>query len=336
MKKIAFLLVIFALLGSATAWYLMNKENKRSFDYSDKDFNVEDVSTIHKIFIADRNKKANTLVRKDDHWVINDKYKVNPSSVEALLGAIEKVKVKFLPANAMEPLMVKNLATQGIKVELYNKANQKMKAYYVGGMTNNEEGTYMIMEDAERPYITHIPGWVGGLRARYRLTETQWRDKSVFSEKMEDITSVSVEYPLQKDQSFKLEKKGRNYDVQPFYQTTPKIKKEIHQGQAQAFLMNFESLIAESFENQMPKQDSVKSMVPFSIISVKKADGTEKSIKLFPIATYKNGELLTPEHVVGANSAIEKYWCDTSDGDFMLVQHLLFQKILWGYGFFFE
>ncbi len=336
MKRIAILLVLFALLGSGTAWYLMNKENKRSFDYSDKDFNVEDVSTIHKIFIADRGKKANTLVRKKDHWVINDKYKVNPSSMEALLGVIGKVKVKFLPANAMEPLMVKNLATHGIKVELYNKSDQKLKAYYVGGMTNNEEGTYMIMEDAERPYITHIPGWVGGLRARYKLTELQWRDKSVFNEKMEDITEVSVEYPLQKDQSFVLKKNGRKYEVNPFYPTTPKIKKEVHQGQAQAFLMNFESLAAESFENQVSKKDSIKSLVPFTIISLKKSDGAEKQIKLFPIATYKNGELLTPEHVVGANSAVEKYWCDASEGDFMLVQHLLFQKILWGYGFFFE
>lgn len=336
MKKIAVLLVLFALLGSATAWHLMNKENKRSFDYSDKDFNVEDISTIHKIFIADRDKKANTMVRKNDHWELNGKYKVNPSTMEVLLGVIENVKVKYLPANAMEPTMVKNLATHGIKVELYNKAGQKLKAFYVGGMTNNEEGTYMIMEGAERPYIAHIPGWVGGLRARFKLTETQWRDKSVFSEKMEDIAEVSVEYPLQKDESFILKKMGRNYEVNPFYPTTPKIKKELHQGQAKAFLMNFESLIAEAFENQMTKQDSIKSLVPFTIVSLKKTDGTEKQIKLFPIPVYKNGVLLTPDQVVGANSAIEKYWCETSSGDFMLVQHLLFQKILWGYGFFFE
>ena len=63
--------------------------------------------------------------------------------------------------------MVKSLASEGIKVELYDRKGEKIKAYYVGGATPDERGTYMIMENAEEPYVAHIPSWEGNLRFRF-------------------------------------------------------------------------------------------------------------------------------------------------------------------------
>ncbi|MCB9291126.1 MAG: hypothetical protein H6560_27725 [Lewinellaceae bacterium] len=57
--------------------------------------------------------------------------------------------------------MVESLATEGMKVELYDKDGGLLKAYYVGGSTSDERGTYMIMEGAEQPYVpTFRPGRV--------------------------------------------------------------------------------------------------------------------------------------------------------------------------------
>ena len=121
------------------------------------------------------------------------------------------------------------------------------------------------------------------------MTELEWRDKSVFHEKLEDITEVSIEYPLQKDQSFILKKKGSKYEVDTFYPTTKKIDKPVHQGQVEAFLINFEYIAAESIVNENSTKDSIRSLIPFSIIKLKKQDGEEKQVRLFPIATYKTG-----------------------------------------------
>ena len=149
--------------------------------------------------------------------------------------------MKYIPPQAAVPQAVKDLAAHGIKVELYDRNNEKLKAYYVGGMTSNERGTYMIMEEAEQPYVMHIPSWEGGLRVRYWLSDMDWEDRTIFGYKPEEINSVSVEYPRQKNKSFKLEQKGGEYLVEPYYEITPRINQSPVKGVAEAYLIGFKS-----------------------------------------------------------------------------------------------
>ncbi|MEM1322452.1 MAG: DUF4340 domain-containing protein [Bacteroidota bacterium] len=337
MKKTILLFGIFALLGTVAAWYIMMGDQKSTRSESETNFGIKDIGQVQKIFIADRSGETTTLERQGKYWLYNGKYRARPDAMRNLLDAMRRVDVNYVVARAAVDNIVKDLATDGIKVEAYNKDNNKIRSYYVGGMTNDELGTYMIMEGANEPYVTHIPSWEGGLRARYQLKGEEWRDRHVFQEDVEQIESVSMEYPTQKSKSFKLMRTEEGFDVSPFYEVTPRSQRPFKAGTPEAFLMGFESLIAEAFQNRNPERDSILRRIPFCNATVNYKDGQSRTASFYPVVQYDaSGKVITDYQVMAANTAIERYHTLVNNDDFMLVQQRIFGKIFWPYDAFFQ
>jgi hypothetical protein len=224
-KGTLILLMIFALLAAGTVWY-MSDDKKASSGYSgwDRDFAIRDLSTIQKIFIADRDGETVTLERNADEWIFNGQYKAHANSVSLILQMLETIEIKNIPSRQASKNAIKTLAAYGLKVEVYGKNDEKLKAFYIGGGTNDERGTYMIMEDAEQPYVMHLPAWEGNLRTRFEKPQLDdWRDKTIFDYQPEDITYLSMEYPKQKSNSFILEKNEEGYKVTPMNELTARL-----------------------------------------------------------------------------------------------------------------
>jgi hypothetical protein len=101
-------------------------------------------------------------------------------------------------------------------------------------------------------------------------------------------------------------------------------------GAAEAFLVGFEQLGAEAFENDYPYQDSIRQMLPFAEIAMGYAQGGEKKVRFYPLSN--------PADSAGipANGETERFFAATDRGDFLLVQNRVFRKVFWGYPFFFE
>lgn len=330
MNRTLLLAVLFLVLG-ATAWYVLsNKKQQTSSRVSwDMDFGIKNQEDIGKIFIADREGRTATLERTTKGWMYNDQYPARPSVMQTLLETVTKLNVLNIPPDGAVSNMVKEMAAVGIKVEIYDRGGKKIKTYYVGGVTNDERGTIMMMEGSERPYVMHIPGFVGQLRARYLLNTDDWRDKAIFSEKPEEIQMVSVEYPQRKSESFRLEKTGEaSYEVKPFFNTTTAMKTPARKGVAEAYLVQFEKLVAEAFETENPLRDSVKALVPFALVTLKKSDGEEKLVRFWPVEVETRND--------NGQSFVSRYFTDVNDQDFMLTQDRVFGGLFRGYSFFFE
>ncbi|NJL76944.1 MAG: hypothetical protein HC892_19900 [Saprospiraceae bacterium] len=145
---------------------------------------------------------------------------------------------------------------------------------------------------------------------------------------------MSIDYPKQLKESFRLVKNGSNYEVNPLDSLTPRLQKPLKAGQIEAFLVGFKQIAAEAFETGNPKQDSVLRTIPFSVITVKATSGATQQVKLYPIPysvieTDQQGRAVNKTYV-------ERYFALVNETEFMLVQHRVFQSILWGYDFFFE
>ena len=337
MKRTLFLLLLFAGLGGASYFLLFAKPSNTTIARGDREFAVKDVDQIEKIFIADRDGNQTTLVRKSDYWEYNGKHKARPSVMRTLLDVINRVDVNYVVARAAMKNIVNDMASYGIKVEIYGKENKLLKAYYVGGMTNDETGTYMIMDGSNEPYVTHIPSWQGGLRARYDLSGDEWRDRTVFSQQPDNIKAISIEYPKQQVHSFRLERKGGKFDVKPFSDDSPSVNKKVHQGKVEAFLYSFESLAGEAFRNEMDSRDSIVNSVPFCKVTMETEDGELKKADFYPMATYRaDGSFVTDQDIDSEETAIERYFADMSTGDFIMVQHRVFRPIFRPYNSFFE
>lgn len=340
MKRTLILLVIFLLLGGGAFWYLStdDKRNKMTLAGSDRSFALEDMSQLHKIFIAGRKGERTTLVRDGQGgWTVNGQDKTNPHVVEPLLEVVRNIRIKYKPSENALKNMVNVLATQGSKVELYDEEGNLLKAYYIGGSTADERGTYAIMDGAEQPYVVEIPGFSGNISVRFNRLGDEWRDKTLFAEQVEDIKYLSVEYPKQKNQSFILEAKGSDYDIKPFFDITPKIQRPFKEGSVEAYLVNFENVGAEAFRNKHSGRDSILQTIPFcSITLVNTAEDTTRAV-FYPITEEKitTQDRKTGEYVT-TGGYIDRYFVLRNQQDFMLAQHIVMQKIFWGYGSFYQ
>ena len=293
------------------------------------DFAIRNTDEIGKIFIADRKGQTATLERKADKWIYNGKYPARPTATKLLLETISKLNVQYIPTDAAVAGMVKQIAADGIKVEIYDRKGKAMKTYYIGNITSDDQGTVMIMEGSEQPYVMHIPSFIGQLRVRYMLGDDNWRDRSIFNEKPEAIQAIKVEYTQRKSESFVMEKTGEaQYAVRPFFSTTAPSKKPQRKGIAEGYLLQFENITAEAFETTNPFRDSVTQLVPFAIFTVTRTDGSLRQVRFWPTETSYDPTTGKPY--------VTRYFAEVNKEDFMLTQDRVLAPIFRGYTFFFE
>ena len=203
-KKVLFLLIVISSI------YLINNENRKIKKEAEKKFSIENINEIDKVFLSDR-KGNNVVLKKDeDSWFINERFKVRKDAINTLLTTINEVEVQRPVSNTAYNNVIKQLATTGVKVEIYYKNN--IKTYTVGGSTSDHLGTYMLMEDGENPYVVHIPGFNGFLSPRYgiqgyELDINNWRDNTVFEIDSENIKEISLKNYDNQNKSFRITNK---------------------------------------------------------------------------------------------------------------------------------
>ena len=319
-------LLLLLLLGGAAYYFLSDKTATETGDWV---MHVENPDDIYHIFIAERDGSTADVRRGDKYWTYNDKYNANPNVVANVLAAVTKIRMQSRPAAAAIPNMIQTLATRSTKVELYDKNDKLLKSYYVGGVTPNELGTFMILEGSDNPYIMEIPYAHVSLKQRFFTGDEKWRDKTLVEYNPKDILSVSVEYPKRKNKSFKLTSNKGSWKVDPFYPTTRKIEKEVNQDLVDSYLMGFKKVGAETFESRPRFIKRETNQREFCILKIVTRDGTQDEIHFFPILTYKDEDKTQPEPVA-------RYLTINSKNDHYLTQHLVFKDLFWAYEFFFE
>ena len=340
MNRTTLLLLVFMLLGGFSFFLMKNQDgNSTVSNNPEGDFKVENADDIYKIFIAERNGKKTTLERKGKDWIYDGLFKTRPNVMERLLETVTQVEMYYTTPRAAEKNMLNNLATNGIKVEIYGKENNLMKAYYVGASTADGYGTFMIMEGAKEPFITHVPNFKGMLRGRFsKMREDDWRDRTIFGEEVDNIESVEVEYPRQKNKSFKLIRGDNGFEVTPFNPASPKINRPVSQAKIEKYLLGFRSLMAEDFETNFPKRDSITALLPFAKIALKNKKGEGMAANFHPLIRRNDaGDILTKVNSEGLSTETTvRYYVNCSDESFRLAQHRVFSPIFRGYDFFFE
>lgn len=337
-KRTRLLLVVLflAALGYWGSSWLANKSNGGAMSVlaAERNFAVRDIDEAAMVFLADRRGNTTLLVRQKDKWMVNHQYIANPNAIENLLNTIQNIEVKYKPPQAAVKQMVANLATEGIKVMVYDGKESLLKSYYVGGATGDELGTYIIMDGFDAPYVGHLPGWTGNIRFRYNLKGEDWRDKTIFEYPIGSIQKVSIDYPTQSQHSFQLIKEGRDYYLGKTTDEPSKKGVLVNRGQAERYLKAFEKIGAEAFENDNPRKDSIVQGLPFAMVNVESIQGHSQQLLLFPIQpTYIQVDGQTGEPIPSANS-VERYFAYNSSEDLYLIQHRVFQKILMGYEYF--
>lgn len=326
MKRNIVLLLLLLIAGTA-AWYVW--KNKRdpssSFQRSESNFKVEDVNTIGRIIIINKDGSRSDLRRHDAYWTINDNHRARQTNVDNLLRGINRQHMDYIPNRAATADILKSIAVNGIHVQIYDRQEKPILAYYVGGVTQDEGGTFFLKEGSQQPYTLIEPGFEGGLRARYALRPVDWRDVRFWIEDTDAIDTLKVDYPKDRQHSFKIFRKGNSYDILPLYSTTPLLDKS-NDNKMKSYFTTLSRLACENFLPESRERDSIIAMVPYMRIDMVYPDKT--SYLKFYEAVVPAGQASTTD--------VPSFYLDYNGKDFMIAQQEVIKGAFRSYNYFFE
>lgn len=324
-----------AMLGGIAFWLVTNnKGSKSTLDKNAMDFAVEDTAAITKITLADKTGANITLTRESaGTWRVNGKNLARPDAVRNLLEVIKRLAVKSpLGAKARENV-IKWMATGATKVEIY-QGDTRVKRYYVGGETQDQLGTYMLLADAvadeneekaESPFVMEIPGFNGYLSVRYFTNEAEWRDRTVFRYTPPQLRSIRLEHLKTPDKGLQIELKDANtFSLKSLSGTalpfdTIKMKQ---------YLTYYGAVGFEVIEDKISKnkKDSILRTPPMHILTVTDTKGQVNTVKLF--LKMGDGAKDDAGNVTEIPDPDRMFALVNNGQDFVLVQYYVFGKLL--------
>jgi hypothetical protein len=337
MKKITILTLSFLILIGA--YLVISKDNSSTISSPESAFAVQDTSKVTQIFLTDKENHS-VLLKRDEQgrWIINNKYPANQDVMNMFLETLTDLKVQAPVSEARQESVFSSMAARSVKIEIYQntyklqltenlkfwKEEAKTKVYYVGGSTPNNRGSYMLMEGAKKPYITHILGLNGYVSTLYTALVDKWRSHTIFNTKFQNIASVSVDFPSNKEESFKIINKEGEYEIMALQ------NKQIVQGYDTLKMYNFVTAFAdlrfESFKNTLSIKDSIINSIPFHIITLTDDEG-----EIFQVKTFKANNLKNKLDVTGDPYTYDvdrMYALVNEDKDFVLIQYFVFDRII--------
>ncbi len=327
MKKNTLLFIIIFVIIGGIAVYFMLADRKTTLNVDAQDFAIKDTSEIHKIKLADKAGNVSVLERKSGVWMLNNKFKAQKSLVKTLLETMRLVQVKNpVPLNARDNV-IKIMATTAIKVDVYGAKDNLLKSYYIGGTTPDELGTFMLMENAAEPFVTHIPGFFGYLNSRYITKERDWRSSEIYALNPSDIKEITVRYHMAPDASFKLRVNGNNFFIMPFQ--GGQAEQKLSELTAKQLLASYRNITFEQFPDLSDqKRDSILSSRPLITVNVYANNVQPPALTLYLKQADSRTKGVGPD-----NTDLDKFYGVVGEGskEIVLVQSAVVAKILPSY-----
>ncbi len=340
MKKNKYILAIAIILTIFAVILIISKSNT-TLRGEDNDFAIKDTSNVTMIFLADMKERTVTLKRTaENKWKVNDKYIAVSTNINLLLEALHDIKVKIPVSKAAHNNVVTRIASTGIKVEIYQEVyrinifnfiklfpyEKRTKTYYVGGPTQNNIGTFMLIENSTTPFITHIQGFIGFLTPRYSTKEKDWRSHVAFRYKISEIKSIELQIPESPELSYRITRNDREFTITTL-QTGSNVENfdtlKVVKTMASFNDVRFEAIL-DGFKKE--KLDSLKSSTPYRILTISDVNGNKKEL-----VTYRKK---VPEGSVDFEGNPIEYDLDRFYGlinnseEIVLIQYFIFNNIL--------
>ena len=223
MKKNRLAIIITSVLIVVATVLLWNNRYLTTLRGEAYDFTVRDTASVTRLFFADKSGNQVLLSRTEEGWKVNEKYDAQQTMVNNMLYTLDKMRIKMPVSLASHDNVITRMAGTNTKVEVYqivprinlfNKVklfpHEKLtKVFYIGDVTQDNSGTYVLKEGADKAYIVHLHGFRGFISSRFSANQEDWRDHKIISENISDIASLKLEFNNDPKNSFILNETGR-------------------------------------------------------------------------------------------------------------------------------
>lgn len=324
MKRILIIaMVIIGLLGVAI--YVTNKGGNSTLNSQLSDFAVEDTAAVSKIFLADKNNNTITLTKTESGWMVNETYEARKEAVTVLLETLKRIKVRAPVSRSSFENIVKGIAGNSVKVEIYKSSNTPDKVFYVGGPNPDHTGSYMLMEGSNVPFLMHIEGFRGYLTPRFFTNLNEWRNNAIFALNPNQINSIELDYPLNPDLSWILKK-----DEGGFFTLWEKQNKQqvsnIDSAYLARYIKRYETVYYEGIEETKPKSfiDSIKASTPVQVYKVTDVNGKVNEVKVYPKPAAPGAEDYDGNSI---DYDLDRIYGWVNENDFTVIQYIIFDPL---------
>ena len=325
MKNLKYIIVGIILIGLS---YLIAQKflssGKSTINSNSSDFSVSDTGAIDKIFIADM-KGHSVLLEKtsDNNWLINGKYEVVNHNIDILKETVKLMTVKSPVAKARYDKTIRDLATVGIKVELYMGKDTPSKVFYVGTPNQTHTGSYMMLDGTDTPYLVHIEGFYGFLSPRFSTLENDWRRKTIFHENPKNIAEIRLRFPDNAKNGFTI-KQDENSKVSLYNHAGVPVN-GWDTGYIYEYLDRFRDINFEMWEETKTPMfiDSVSTSTPLEIYELVDNQGNVTTVKTL-LKPLKSGIDIDGNPI---NHDQDRMYALINDSEFVIIQYFVFDPL---------
>ena len=325
--KIIILLVLVAIVAYLLFFRPDNEVSSKVLN----DFAIRDTANIERIFLADNDGNQALIARQSDGtWMVNNKWRARDNNVFLLLRGFYNMEVKSPVVIEAIPAILKQIAAKPIKVEVYMKGKKiPEKIYYFGFATQDHYGNYALLEipgegKSKEPFIIKEAGFYGFYRPRMITNEKDWRYNGIFDYPDLDISTIKVDYPLHKDQSFEIDYKGGNDIV--LKGNSGKAFDKFNKSSVKDYIKLYKKIHLETFNNFLTpaQEDSVLKTTPKAYISV-----TNRLGETVSATVYEKG-FIDPYDRLEEYGYIdpERFYVLTDDNQLVIAQLLQWDPLL--------
>lgn len=327
MNRTLIYLLLLICVGAAVYFLVLSPRSGTLGDSSA--FTIRDSADVGKIFMADKLGNQILLEReKGGPWILNGRYKPIDYNVEMLLTTLTKQTVRYPVPKASHNRVIKSLAAHAVKVEVYRHSGRKWKTFYVGGQSGNSDGSYMILEGDDQPYVVGIMGVIGYLAPRYSTQWVDWRDRPVFRFAPEEMKSVSIRYEETPQHDFSVTRR-EDGDWQ-WHSPAAGLSPSVKQDRVRDYMGFFRELNHEGFLADLPYMDSVLGVVPkYCTVELVDNSGDTSSLDVYwmPLDQRSKNLDYQDEEVKDGYDADRFYGVLRPAMDTVIIQQFVFGKV---------
>ncbi len=251
MKKVVVLIAILAVLGGVL-YYMFG--TKKQLNANAK-IAIDNLEGIDKIYLADMKGDTITLVKKDKLWWIGNEQLARQDAVNNMFETIQRATPTQPVPASMHNTVIKELASYGIKVELFSNG-KIIQSLTVGNATNKGEGLCILKQGNDRPYIYKRGDFVGDLSVSFFTDRDDWRSRQIYYYQPDSVRKVTILYADNVDSSLVVNNNGDNLSAA--YLTNKKIV-NTSRVKVKEYMELFKEQFVLQYENELATKDSIIS-----------------------------------------------------------------------------
>ena len=340
MKKNRIAIIITLVLIIIAGVLLWNNRYLTTLRGEAYDFTVRDTASVTRLFFADKSGNQVVLNRTENGWKVNDKYDAQPVMVNNMLNTLDKMRIKMPVSLASHDNVITRMAGTNTKVEVYqivprinlfNKIKlfpheKRTKVFYIGDITQDNNGTYVLKEGADKAYIVHLHGFRGFISSRFSADIEDWRDHKVFSKSVDEIASIKLEFNNNPKNDFVINTKGDYHYEMLSLNGDSNI--DLDTIKAIGLFTSFKDARFEAFLSDITKQrrDSIINSPYLERLTITTKDGEESVIKTYTMKI--DASALGYAEPDWDEDPDHKYAYLENEDELVMIQDFAFGKIL--------